>query len=279
MTDKQNLLVVDWDFFFPSKEGDPAIDETGEWMLWDWGHSETMSFMLEHIWIGRAAAFKANGIPRPEMNSEWMDFWDRFNIHEEAVLYFADSNSQAYDPTVQSSWAAKTGSVWLYDAHHDSGYNKTVPEIFERGTVTCEDWMVPYRYQHQAELHVRYPRWKHWAFEVEPEAAIPGLDRQFDDGEPNPVEFHTIFVCRSGAWVPPWCDEDFHDFVYAAPVGELYEVAPCDQREWSEELVEKHEIQMRQLEELQKKSPAELQKILTLDETGSLEVGDDDEGR
>lgn len=41
--------------------------------------------------------------------------------------------------------------------------------------------------------------------------------QRVDDGDPIAEEFDTVFVCRSGAWVPPWCDGQFEEFLDAAP--------------------------------------------------------------
>lgn len=230
----QNLLVVDWDYFFPELTQDPKV-----WMLYDWGHAETSSIYFGPIWVIRAAAFDEAGVPRPRMNDEWTDFWGRFDIDPEATLYYTDSNVGAFSPEVRHATAERTGQVWLYDAHHDSGYaeNRDLDKILKDDKVTCEDWMVAYRLMHQAELHVRYPTWKTWAMDLEPEPLVP-VDRAFDDGAANPVHFDAVFVCRSGAWVPPWCDYDFQDFITDAPVNELYEIDECEPRDWDEQAVE-----------------------------------------
>lgn len=38
------------------------------------------------------------------------------------------------------------------------------------------------------------------------------------------MEFDAVSICRSGAWVPAWCDEQFVEFVKSCPVGEIVEV-------------------------------------------------------
>jgi hypothetical protein len=230
----QNLLVVDWDYFFPTQE-----PWGKQWELWDWGHSEGSSIYFGPIWGIRAAEFDRAGVPRPMLNKEWIDWWERFNISEDAVLYYADSNVQAFNQEVRES-VGRDPQVWLYDAHHDSGYgeNRDIKQIIRDNKVTCEDWMVGYRLNHQAELHVRYPTWKTWAMDKEPEPLVP-VDRTFDNGLPNDVRFDTVFVCRSGAWVPPWCDHDFMDFITDAPVNELYELSECQPRDWNEDDVKR----------------------------------------
>jgi len=75
------------------------------------------------------------------------------------------------------------------------------------------------------QLHVRYPIWRQNAL-GEPTPPIP-VDRAFDDGSSPPIKFHTVLACRSGAWVPPWCDDQFMDFVNAYP-GEIEQVDEVD---------------------------------------------------
>lgn len=229
----QNLLVIDWDYFFEEKTQDPK-----QWFLYDWGHSENNALFSGPIWVIRAADFDTSNIPRPRMNNEWTDWWGRFDIDEDAVLYYGDSNVLALRDEVRHAAAARTAQVWLYDAHHDSGYNNTrdLEDIAKTLRFTCEDWMVGYRMIDRAELHVRYPTWKTWAMDGEPEPLVP-VDRCYDNGLPNDVHFDTVFVCRSGAWTPPWCDHDFEDFITDAPVNELYALEDCQPREWNEDEV------------------------------------------
>lgn len=39
-----------------------------------------------------------------------------------------------------------------------------------------------------------------------------------------------VFLCRSGAWLPPWCDDAFFRFVNAAPVQVIPLAAPPKHR-------------------------------------------------
>jgi len=132
--------------------------------------------------------------------------------------------------------------VWLYDAHHDSGYphkgdKDYLSRLLERGAWSCEDWMVLYRAL-GADLHVRYPEWRAWAVTGELEPAVY-VDRRVDDGSVPDLEFDKVFVCRSGAWVPPWHDEAFNRFVAAAPIrsSRKFDIQPggTHVREWHDE--------------------------------------------
>jgi hypothetical protein len=230
-----NLLVVDWDSFFPELTQDPKM-----WGLYDWGHAETWLYKGP-IWSSRAVGFLMNDLPLPGMNEDWKTFWDRFDI-DAGVLHYADSNVYAM---ADELWfpGEPPDQVWLYDAHHDSGYGDRADK--KPGVVSCEDWMVAYG-EAGSELHMRYPTWKTWAMELEPEPWVE-VDRAFDDGQPNPVKFDSVFVCRSGAWTPPWCDLDFERFLYSAPVDEIYELDECEPRAWDTDAVQRELATTREL--------------------------------
>lgn len=53
-------------------------------------------------------------------------------------------------------------------------------------------------------------------WELEPEPAVT-MDRAVDTLEAIPTRFHSVLMCRSGAWVPPWCDDDFTALAEAFP--------------------------------------------------------------
>jgi hypothetical protein len=207
------LLVVDWDYFFEDKAQDPK-----EWALYDWGHKESQ-FYTTTVWDSRAAGFLSQGLDLPRTTGEELLFWQRFAYKPFTSLFFAESNALAAHPRVMRN----VTEVWLYDAHHDSGYSpNALQEVRDSDQVSCEDWMLAY---HLAgipghKLHVRYPRWKekYWR-DVEPKPAIRDLDRRTDDGAQFPFRglVDRIFVCRSGAWTPPWIDRRFQTFIEDAP--------------------------------------------------------------
>jgi hypothetical protein len=242
-----SLLVVDWDYFFPNPfDGGDQDDPNAP--LYDWSHAESR-FYIEMVWPGRAASFLINEVPLP-MCQGWETFWDRFSFAEGAPLYIADSNAfagtipaglgYAEAPSEVADWP--WGSVWLYDAHHDCGYKTSPEEVRERGTISCEDWMLVHHDAGSA-LHLRYPPWR-TRFERAP--AIP-IERRTDDGTAPPVVFDAVFLCRSGAWVPPWCDQQFDEFAARYPGGEASLVGPIMTRTFDRELAEHDAEQMRKL--------------------------------
>jgi hypothetical protein len=205
----QRYLVIDWDYFFPVLQ--PPQEG---WDLFDWGHSEHHHIYLEEIWPIRAADFLRRGLPLPGTSGEEETFWDQFEFAKGARLIVRDSNTFAYRQDLRPQ------HVWLYDAHHDSGYaDDAMQAVIDSGQVSCEDWMLAY-FLRGAKLHVRYPRWKLTAFDQEPQPAVE-VDRAFyDPDEKQPGAFHEVYLCRSGAWVPSWLDQPFIEFIERCPLPE-----------------------------------------------------------
>lgn len=207
-----NALVVDWDFFFPD---DPA---------WEWATGES-PFLINDIWPIRAANFMVRGGQLPEVNQEWNGFWKRFSFTFGAKLYIGDSNSLAFYAILMELNRLDRVGVFSYDAHHDCGYQgRNSAEVIglRGGRVSCEDWMIPLgqagvtKSGRVPNLHVVYPDWKTEALAMEPTPFFPLLDRRFDKeirGGYHPPTYDMVFLCRSGAWVPPWEDEKFFRLV------------------------------------------------------------------
>lgn len=215
-----NMLCIDWDFFFfnPIEAHDL---EDHNLSLWDWGHSEHLAFLADALWVTRAAGFYAADVPLPQITPPtegWGGFWSRFTLAENAWMGVADSNTFAGDILPEDGSDAFEHIV-LFDAHHDSGYAIDTLDQYEAQTAfTCEDWMLEHQVRGTTSLTVRYPTWKpHGPQEDLPAGA---LTRQVvDDGHSlTGIAFDTVFVCRSGTWVPPWCDQDFLAFLNAAPI-------------------------------------------------------------
>lgn len=202
-----NLLVIDWDFFFPN----PWIakkDMTFEHLLeWDWSHQESR-FFIEAIWPIRAIPFLRRG-SLPGTSGEEQGFWDHFRFSDDARLYVSDSNCYS---GIAPIWSSDVKRVVLCDAHHDSGYNGSAKRLTVRGEVTCDNWMARYR---RKKRFVVYPDWHDTNRDGTPEIEVPRLE--WSDFDAASVEFDRVHVCRSGAWVPPWLDEQFLDFVDRFP--------------------------------------------------------------
>lgn len=227
----KNLLVVDFDYFFINKLEGGIIED--DWQLYDWGHNES-TFFREIIWPHRAATFMGNDMPLPYAQIP-VNWWDRFNISSDAVVEISDSNaySGVYDG------CESFNHVWLFDAHHDLYRFKTQEQIekwYEEGQVTCEDWMFAH-WMRGSKLHWRYPRWHKRGKSMRNDIPkIVNCDARKDDMGKLDIKFDGVSICRSGCWVPSWCDQQFIDFVYSCPAGEYVEVedGAMNIREWEE---------------------------------------------
>jgi hypothetical protein len=164
------------------------------------------------IWTSRAAALIASGKGLPGTTGEDLTFWDRFTFSPGAKLYVADSHARAWTPRVRN----RVTEVVNYDAHHDAGYHGDKTGFLAYGAASCDDWVLAYTGD-CIPVSVVYPRWRDWAMTAEPEPPVP-VPRRVDDGTPDPVPFDRVFLCRSGAWVPPWADAAFYAFLAACPV-------------------------------------------------------------
>lgn len=212
-----HLLVVDWDFFFPTPASGGPRGPHDELYAW---HVTEDEFHTETVWEARLRDFRAAGVELPQVEG-WEDFWDRFTLTEKAMVVYADSNAWAAHlwPSNLGSPDTSWESVHLYDAHHDAGY-KTNHESFEvwRASgdgISCENWMLAHSWA-GADLHVHFPPWRE-SLDRPTENPLVPVTMTIDDGTPPAVEFDLVFVCRSGAWVPPWADESFTKFLRGAP--------------------------------------------------------------
>lgn len=216
------LLVVDFDFFFHNPfEGLPA-PHRGHEALYDWAHGEN-HWLREVIWPFRAEEFLRAGIELPRCQGHER-FWDRFTFtSDNPPLFYADSNLHAgrLTPRHYALFDLEI-PVWqdvhLFDAHHDSGYpHKHGPVSFEEwaevGEFSCEDWMLVH-HDKGSQLALTYPAWRPNGDSHPP--MIP-LHTTVDDGDEVATPFDAVYLCRSGSWVPSWCDDQFTDLLTAFP--------------------------------------------------------------
>ena len=236
----RNALVVDWDYFMENPLMTTPKGREVEWFLYDWcysepygGHSklDLLGPLGAYIWHTRARNFPARGFPLPRCQG-WETFWDRFAALADAPLFYADSNlyaapSKGFLPDGDGPWAR----IDLYDAHHDCGYPGSSEEP------DCGNWMAMHRRHGTADLRVHYPAWRpslDVAGEGPPQVHVR---RRIDPGGPVRVRYDAVFLCRSGEWVPPWCDDQFQDFLERYP-GPVVRVGPLPERPFDPELAE-----------------------------------------
>lgn len=224
-----HLLVIDWDFFFPTPTAGAPLGVDSHLYAWPIAEDATH---VEVIWLRRVRAFMDAGVPLPQCKG-FSGFWDRFTIAPEAPLFYADSNAwagQLFPSNVggEGPWE----SVHLYDAHHDCGYqqnHRTFEEWQAKGPISAENWLLAH-YWNGSRVFVHFPPWRESMTRPSERPLIP-VGMTIDDGHAPAVAFDAVFLCRSGAWVPPWCDEEFSKFLAACPVARRVEIP---QNQWNQ---------------------------------------------
>jgi hypothetical protein len=194
-------LSVDWDYFFETPEGNPDADLI-EMSLYDWGHGESDIFLHSAIWETRAGSILASGREMPGLSGEEEGFWSRFRFSPVCSIHVADSHR--FGSIVFKGF----DQVINFDAHHDLGY------YGEFEGLDCGNWARRFLEGNPGSRYeVRYPRWKSWEESVQPEEVDPERWSKGWGDDPVEVEIDRVFICRSGAWTPPWLDEGFEDFI------------------------------------------------------------------
>lgn len=253
-----NLLVVDWDYFFYNPLEAGVID-TETLDLYDWGHAEN-NLCRELIWSMRATNFMLyeKELPTCVVPDGW---WDRFTFTSDAICEVSDSNM--YSGMVNGS--ETYDHVWLFDAHHDLYTIKTEDDLakwYDRSKISCEDWMFAHHLR-GSKLHWRWPRWHRYNKGVH--YNIPRFvrcDARRDDMcrlDSTHMQFDAVSICRSGAWVPPWCDQQFEKFYRSVPVSEIVQVDDFDLvRHWDNDAVRAEYETRVKVEEMVNKAPSSL---------------------
>jgi len=207
------LLSIDFDYWMPEK------------IEWDFGHQE-IPLMIDFIWHSRAANFLARDMDFRQEMSISLDEMHPSELGYALVgdlgcsfprdsMAFAESHVSAHD------WFkdVQDGELWHIDAHHDIWYG--------REDINCDNWVKHLVDEGKVRsVNLVYPRWRmeekfdfDWNGKVEEVIARwrkKGVLFKKHYGLkslPRGMRFDRTFMCRSGAWVPPWLD---NLFIYAA---------------------------------------------------------------
>lgn len=196
--DDMRLLSVDWDYFFPDPIGGP--------MFYAGRPVADPKEMAFRVWLFRSKLYIERSATLPVTSGDENHFWERFCFAPDCRLFVAQCHRDCAHPAIIQG----VSELWNFDAHHDAGY-----EDLPRGSFSDENWMMAY--PSQVPKYVRYPRWKHNAFDIEPPTHIP-VDRAIDDGAAIEAPFDVVFLCRTDNLVPPWLDSNFERFAESCPV-------------------------------------------------------------
>jgi hypothetical protein len=210
---KVGIISIDWDFVFPD-----VLD-------YDWGHKETILF-LEALWQFRVG--QRNLVTGALAEEDVVVNEDRFSLLQTVVsiifpisICIAESHASIVpflDSFVKMNPFVKDMAdgmeIWNFDAHHDLGYGTKDLE--------CGNWTVHLdKILPISKYNVVYPAWRRET----PEGFLGDKKPRFEyayhysDNRKVPVWVGRIaapillFVCRSGAWTPPWQDKRWVEFI------------------------------------------------------------------
>jgi hypothetical protein len=186
-----NILSIDWDYFAP------------DIFQFDWGHMES-SFFLEPIWNFRSHDISLiNGERALDKikPTGYIELLQKIITISPAKIMIAESHSSIYE--FIKYFKCKNLTVWNFDQHHDLGYH-------ERATLQCDNWAsIGLLKGLIKEYKLIYPKWRKEIPEKLPWDITPIYD--VPDDLPG---FVAVFICRSGAWMPTWCDDKWLEFIH-----------------------------------------------------------------
>lgn len=273
-------LSIDWDMFIPEEQS------------WDFGHSEGHHPALQAaLWQIRAVSALARGNDiqqltafRPEQHPE--DFWSAlarggFQIGG-AKLAVAESHLHAapYFMEAMAEDGVTAPRIVHLDAHHDLGYTDmaTFNGWVRKQRVEAGNWLgVFLRLFPKTKATLVLSQWKDQVVEdTLAQAPMTGHVRKRVAVQQWPVlpaggRVTRVFVCRSGAWSPPWHDAAFERFIAAlkavADRGDVTYMEPVEARPWDTEAVQREAAHERaMLDELRTRLPSDVRRTSIVEE-------------
>lgn len=236
------MLSIDWDFFLwrgceaPSATLATNIGDVSAYHLFDWGHSEHQSPMLQDIiWVTRYAGFARLGLcPRtvPGFRDVTPESFcadlRRRGLGDDAVVLAADSHAAGYRVAAEHVLQKPARRrVVHFDAHHDLGY-RGVYQQKRAGSTDCAAWLWHALDRKLVdEVLVVYPDWRdtcEWN-ELRKSQHMRRFRTQVSHmlwsdwvaRAENLQDVSVINVARSSAWTPPWFDRDFEALLGLLP--------------------------------------------------------------
>jgi len=194
----KTLLSIDFDFFIRE---DP---------LWDFGHNEGSEIFMTLAWLAR---YLSINLYKETNIKKYADFmpknivkklkWLGFKLEKPRVVV-ADSHKHAFNETKK----LKECRVFNFDAHHDYWDDSS--------KVSCANWLLKSEFSHYIkEATWIPPSWLcKFDYELPQSSKIETLffdtltENQFKN-----TKVDTLFLCRSGCWVPPHHDVEFFKMV------------------------------------------------------------------
>lgn len=216
------LLSVDWDYFICTPKNNPG------------SYSESAKNIV-NLWYKRyiQSKMEKRDIQRDyKLIPEIKTFWDNLSLHfkftKDVKAYLSDSHAFSYDIARETD----CNCVYLFDAHSDLGYGGLSSLNFE---VNCANWLgMLLKDKKINEANIIYS-----PFTAEKPEYFKQINNSFAVRYPGfnelgtNIEVSAIHICRSGAWTPPWLDEELSKFLKAS--GITYQTIDCPERKWDPE--------------------------------------------
>jgi len=208
------VLSIDFDFWVP----DP--------LELDMGHREA-KFFIDAMWGLRAGQALARGVDLREVMKV-----ESSNGLLPSTLLSALKGHLASPQKLKIAIAESHASLYYFlegetdiemvnlDAHHDCGYQIAADKLPDC-EVDCGNWAGKLVMEGRVKKHIQvFPTWKRdsdkyggeaWEF-MKGGHPLASKARCLIGWKPSVLEgfkFTHVFLCRSGAWVPPWADPAF----------------------------------------------------------------------
>jgi len=208
-----NVISLDFDFWL----------EMPEFENYDWGFREA-PFFMDYIWAMRAMDALARGVdlreqinlPKDEPHpAEFLKLlMDRkLNVVRNSVA-ISESHVMAY------KWFVRLKDLHIIhiDAHHDFGYASGMRQL------NCDNWVKYLVAKGKVKkITLIYPKWRLRQVNEWENGGIEAAEKLgvevdvcygLEESLPRDLKIRKMFICRSGAWVPPWMDEKFLSIVH-----------------------------------------------------------------
>jgi len=215
-------LSVDWDYFvFTENEYQGSYLENKRSLIDEW---------YKRYIISRKSGRDIRKSYKlcPEVKSFWIKIKKYFRFSDKVKVYVSDSHSLSYKIAKE----CKANSVCLFDAHSDLGYGGAASLNFE---VNCANWLGKLLKENAIDSAIIF----YSPYTTENPGYFKQMNMRYNiryeslDSLKSRTEISAIHICRSGAWVPPWFDDDFFKFV--DELNMPYEKAELMERKWDPE--------------------------------------------
>lgn len=203
------LITIDWDFFFDNK----------------W-HFEANSYTIGNIiWSIRDGDYHAkNGkflhevyLPDQKLLCQLTDIIHANGISDIDAVSITQDHHSCFDLANEGDHK----HIVSFDYHWDIAYTRKLKSRFTHDDVRNENWLGYWLKQDKSRTATIFlspfsselDRNEPAMLELIPKSLYDRIEVRAFDPNYTPEKFRNLHICLSPEWVPPWCDNDFWDFV------------------------------------------------------------------